>query len=82
MHNHCLEANASVRVNYKDRLLSLQYEIWTFLSVIRLEQYTTHSENESDTKSQILPEFKVLQKATLTLSEYCETTTKKESIQK
>lgn len=75
--NRCLKANTSVRENFKDRLLfSLQYEneIWTFLSVTRLRQYTTHTENESDTKNQILPELKALSGAALTLSEYWETT--------
>lgn len=78
VYNHCLKANTSVKENCKDRpLLFLQYKIWTFLSVTRLKQYTTHSENESDTKRQILPELKVLLKAALTLSQYRETTTKK-----
>jgi hypothetical protein len=37
--------------------------------VTRLKQYNTHTENESDTKNQILPELKALLEAILTLSE-------------
>lgn len=78
VYNHCLKANTSVKENCKDRLLLfLQDKVWTFLSVARLKQYTTHSENESDTKRQSLPELKALLKTALTLSQYREITTKK-----
>jgi hypothetical protein len=36
--------------------------------VTRLEQHTSHTQNESDTRSLVLPELKAFQETTLTLS--------------